>query len=163
MQSQLFSTTAKLASYGTLLGCLFIRPYDPHMRVALGEAFLTAGQRQAAIDCFLTAESLNETEGVASRRLGALYEEEHSEEGDVRSAYFYRRFLKKKNDVVCDDDSYDPALFLCKYYKKLGDMENFKKICSLLLVANDEVGMIWVSKIKGVQKEARQMLASVDE
>lgn len=125
------------------------------MRVALGEAFMAAGQRQAAIDCFITAESLNETEGVASRRLGALYEEDHSDEGDVRSAYFYRRFLKKKKDVVCDDDSYAPALFLCKYYKKLGDVENFKKICSLLLVANDEVGMIWICKDLGSSKRSK--------
>ena len=109
------------------------------MRVALGEAFLKAGQRQAALDCFLLAESLNEEEGVSSRRLGELYESENTEEGLVKSAYFYRRYLKKKKDVVCDDDSYLPAIFLCKFYRKRGDIENFKKMCSVLIVANDEV------------------------
>ena len=110
----------------------------------------------------MIAESLNETEGVSSRRLGELFESENTEEGLVKSAYFYRRYLKKKGDVVCDDDSYIPALFLCKFYKQQGDIENFKKICSILIVANDEVRNSIQHDSKGVQKEARSLLESID-
>lgn len=117
----------------------FCSPYDPHIRVALGEAYLAQGEKQSAIDSFLAAESFNETEGVSSRRLGQLYEEQGDEEGILKSAYFYRRYLKKNKDIVCNDDSYYPALYLCKFYKKKGDLAHFRKMCSMLVTANDEV------------------------
>lgn len=125
--------------YFLVLSYLNHSPYDPHMRVALGEAYYAAGEIQAAVDSFLVAESLNEEEGLASRRLGQIYEKQEDEESQMKSAYFYRRYLKKKKDLVCDDDSYYPAIFLCKYYKEKGDIDNLRKICSLLVTANDEV------------------------
>ena len=109
------------------------------MRVALGDAYLSIHNKPAAIDCFLVAEGLNEVEGLSSRRLGQLFEEEGEFHNPTKSAYFYRRFLKKKKDMICDDDTFHPAFYLCNYYKQQGDVVNFHAIIKLLLVSNDEV------------------------
>ena len=113
------------------------RPYNPQMRVALGEGYLACGEAEKAMECYLVAESLGEEEGLSSRRLGKLYAERGHE---VEAAYFNRRCLMKKHFVICDNDSYEPAVALCQYYKKTGNMERLREIGSMLLAANDEVG-----------------------
>ena len=114
------------------------RPYNPQMRVALGEGYLACGEKEKAMECYLVAESLGEEEGLSSRRLGKLYAEK-GREGEA--AYFNRRCLMKKKFVICDNDSYEPAVALCQYYKKQGDAERLREIGSILLTANDEVNM----------------------
>ena len=115
-----------------------IRPYDPQLRTALGEASLERNDIQGAMECFLVAESMGDVSGGCSRRLGQLYEREGNEE---KAAYFYRRYLMKRHFVICDDDSYLPAISLCRYYKKKGKLDLFRKMCNILLSANEEVGL----------------------
>ena len=59
---------------------------------------------------------------------------------EVEAAYFNRRCLMKKHFVICDNDSYEPAVALCQYYKKTGNTERLREIGAMLLAANDEVG-----------------------
>lgn len=120
----------------TSRGEMIHRPYNPQMRVALGEGYFACGEVEKAMECYLVAESLGEEEGLSSRRLGKLYAEQGRE---VEAAYYSRRCLVKKNFVICDNDSYEPAVALCQYYKKTGNKERLQEIGSMLLAANDEV------------------------
>lgn len=123
-----------------------LRPYDTHLRVALGEAFLDQHEVDKAIECYLLAESLGDTEGVCSRRLGDLY---MRKEDRLRSAYFYQRYLKKRKFVICDADTYHCAIALCQFYKKEGKKSELIHMCNILLTSADE----------GAQREARNLLA----
>lgn len=88
----------------------------------------------------MLAETLGDTEGGSSRRLGQLYRKM----GDLeKAAYFDRRYLQKKKFVISDDDTYLPAIALCKYYKERKQFREFRRICDALLAANDEVGGDW--------------------
>ena len=49
-------------------------------------------------------------------------------------------YLQKKKFVISDDDTYLPAIALCKYYKEKRQFREFRRICDALLAANDEVG-----------------------
>ena len=113
-----------------------LRPYDAQLRSAMGEAALACDDMQCAVECFLLAETLGDVEGGSSRRLGQLYRKM----GDVeKAAYFDRRYLQKKKFVISDDDTYLPAIALCKYYKEKWLFRDFRRICDALLAANDEV------------------------
>lgn len=90
---------------------------------------------------------MNEREGEADRKLGQLYEDQGNEESQTKAAYFYRRYLKKRKDNVCDEESYYPALFLCRYYKERGEMDLFHRMCQMLVVANSEVRVKYVNKV----------------
>lgn len=136
-------------------------PYDPHLRVALGDVFLAMGDKQAAIDSYLVAESLNEREGEADRKLGQLYEDQGDGDSETKAAYYYRRYLKKRKDCICDEESYYPALFLCRYYKNRGEMNLFYRMCQMLVVANSEVRVEYMHEVQNVQKEARKMMDDV--
>lgn len=121
-----------------------LRPYDPHLRVAMGEVYLSMNDLKKAEECYLLAESLGDEEGICSRRLGDLY----VSRDELKSAYYYKRFLKKKKNVICDEESYRCAIALCHYYKQRQQLEEMKSICELLLSANDE----------GAQREARKLM-----
>ena len=123
-----------------------LRPYDCHLRVALGEAYYDQQNVDKAIECYVLAESLGDEEGVCSRRLGDLYAKKGEE---LKSAYFYKRYLKKRKMKVCDADTYHCTLALCKYYRKEGKKDELIQMCNLLLTSSDE----------GAQREARSMLA----
>lgn len=85
-----------------------LRPYDPHLRVAMGEVYLAMNDVDKAEQCYLLAESLGDQEGICSRRLGDLY----STKDELKSAYYYKRYLKKKKNVICDEESYRCAIAL---------------------------------------------------
>ena len=102
----------------------------------MGEAALACDDMQCAVECFLLAETLGDSEGGSSRRLGQLYQKAGEME---KAAYFDRRYLQKKKFVISDDDTYLPAIALCKYYKEKKQYREFRKICDALLAANDEV------------------------
>ena len=113
--------------------------------MALGEAYYDQQNIDKAIECYLLAESLGDEEGVCSRRLGDIYAKMGE---DLKSVYFYKRYLKKRKMKVCDADTYHCALALCKYYKKEGRRDELIQMCNLLLTSSDE----------GAQREARSML-----
>lgn len=121
-----------------------LRPYDPHLRVAMGEVYLAMNDVDKAEQCYLLAESLGDQEGICSRRLGDLY----STKDELKSAYYYKRYLKKKKNVICDEESYRCAIALCNYYKQRKQFDEMKVMCELLLSANDE----------GAQREARKLM-----
>lgn len=125
------------------LACEY-RPYDPHIRVAMGEAYRSMGELLKARECYLAAESLEDREGTCSYRLGDLY----AETDEKRSMYFYRRYLVKKEFRICEGETYRCALILCRYYKKQGQLADLKELCEHLLLANDE----------GIKREARELL-----
>ena len=126
------------------LACSY-RPYDPHLRVAMGEAYRSMGELLKARECYLVAESLGDQEGTCSYRLGDLF----AESDEKRSVYFYRRYLVKKEFRICGGETYRCALILCHYYKRTGQLEDLKELCQYLLLANDE----------GIKREARELLS----
>lgn len=127
-----------------------LRPYDARMWCALGSTFMQLHRQADAIRAYERALQQGDTEGVATQKLAALY----NEKGQVeKAAECYLRHLELRHQVtnatasgaapanlevmlrglVVESTEAEAILFLATYHKDQGELETASTFCSRLL------------------------------
>jgi anaphase-promoting complex subunit 8 len=125
-----------------------LRPYDSRMWCAVGQCFAALHKVRDAIRSYERAVAQEDTEGIATQKLAALYRQEGRQE---EAAQCYLRHLELRYLVTCVSPSNNPTLddivqgvvletveaeaflFLAQYHKTHHEYETAALLCSRLV------------------------------
>lgn len=127
-----------------------LRPYDARMWCALGLTYVQLHRTDDAIRAYERALQQDETEGVATQKLAALYKDEGQVE---KAAHCYLRHLELRRQVthpmaaslgsvsldsmlqglVVEGPEAEALLYLANYHKDHGEFDTAALFCSRLL------------------------------
>jgi anaphase-promoting complex subunit 8 len=127
-----------------------LRPYDARMWCALGLTFVQLHRTDDAIRAYERALQQDDTEGVATQKLAALYKQEGLEE---KAAQCYLRHLELRHQVthpnsaslgtvsldvmlqglVVEGPEAEALLYLANYHKEHAEFDIASLLCSRLL------------------------------
>ncbi len=138
-----------------------LRPYDPRMWSAMGGCYLLLEKKSDAIRCYERAVSHKDAEGIATRKLAMMYQEDGQIE---KAARCYLRHLELRyqaqlasqqqqnsskdatrannlsygmkevfDTVHVDEPEAEALLYLSYYYKDNGELDIASTCCSRLL------------------------------
>mgnify|MGYP000176610271 CR=1 FL=1 len=107
-----------------------LRPYDARMWTAVGGSYLALNKRSEAIKAFERACSMNDAEGIATKKLAKLYRDEGHK---FKAAQCYRSLLQDGDDAPLDSSEAEAILFLARFEYDTANLNQAANFCSRLL------------------------------